>query len=78
MNDNRKFAAQPVTILLVDDDSDCRTLIRDAIEQGKLENSVCEVASQSITFGQIHAAAWLQRCLILKGPAKWTAKKDLE
>jgi CheY-like chemotaxis protein len=40
-----KFAAQPVTILLVDDDSDCRQLIRDAIEQGKLDNPVHEVSS---------------------------------
>jgi CheY-like chemotaxis protein len=40
-----KLAAQPVTILLVDDDADCRQLIRDAIEQGKLDNPVYEVAS---------------------------------
>src|ERR1035437_830729 len=45
MNDPQRFAAQPVTILLVDDDPDCRTLIRDAIAHGKLENPVCEVAS---------------------------------
>lgn len=45
MTDNYKFNAQPVTILLVDDDPDCRMLIRDAIEQGKLDNPVCEVAS---------------------------------
>ena len=44
MNAPQRFAAQPVTILLVDDDPDCRTLIRDAIEHGKLENPVCEVA----------------------------------
>ncbi len=39
------FTAQAVTILLVDDDPDCRMLIRDAIEQGKLDNPVCEAAS---------------------------------
>lgn len=45
MRDVYKFSAQPVTILLVDDDEDCRQLIRDAIEQGKLDNPVYEVAS---------------------------------
>jgi CheY-like chemotaxis protein len=45
MNEMHKFSAQPVTILLVDDDEDCRTLIRDAIEQGKLDNPVYEVSS---------------------------------
>jgi CheY-like chemotaxis protein len=45
MRDVYKFSAQPVTILLVDDDEDCRLLIRDAIEQGKLDNPVYEVSS---------------------------------
>ena len=45
MRDVFKFSAQPVTILLVDDDEDCRQLIRDAIEQGKLDNPVYEVSS---------------------------------
>jgi len=45
MRDVYKFSAQPVTILLVDDDEDCRQLIRDAIEQGKLDNPVFEVSS---------------------------------
>jgi two-component system response regulator len=45
MRDLHKFSAQPVTILLVDDDEDCRQLIRDAIEQGKLDNPVYEVSS---------------------------------
>jgi CheY-like chemotaxis protein len=45
MRDVFKFSAQPVTILLVDDDPDCRQLIRDAIEQGKLDNPVHEVCS---------------------------------
>ena len=40
-----KFSAQAVTILLVDDDEDCRQLIRDAIEQGKFDNPVFEVSS---------------------------------
>lgn len=45
MSSSYKFSAQPVTILLVDDDADCRQLIRDSIEQGKLDNPVFEVAS---------------------------------
>src|SRR3954462_6065240 len=45
MKDVFKFSAQPVTSLLVDDDEDCRQLIRDAIEQGKLDNPVYEVSS---------------------------------
>lgn len=45
MKESFKFSAQAVTILLVDDDEDCRTLIRDAIEQGKLDNPVFEVSS---------------------------------
>jgi chemotaxis family two-component system response regulator Rcp1 len=45
MRDSFKFSAQPVTILLVDDDEDCRQLIRDAIDQGKLDNPVFEVSS---------------------------------
>jgi CheY-like chemotaxis protein len=45
MKEMHKFSAQPVTILLVDDDEDCRQLIRDAIEQGKLDNPVYEVSS---------------------------------
>ena len=45
MRDVHKFSAQPVTILLVDDDQDCRQLIRDAIEHGMLDNPVFEVSS---------------------------------
>ena|SRR5438876_5137448 len=35
----------PITILLVDDDSDCRMLIRDAIEECKVTNEVHEAAN---------------------------------
>jgi len=35
----------PVTILLVDDDADCRMLLRDAIAESKVSNSVCEVST---------------------------------
>ena len=34
MKDVYKFSAQAVPILIVDDDQDCRQLIRDAIEEG--------------------------------------------
>lgn len=37
-------SSQPITILLVDDDSDCRLLIRDAIAECKVSNSVYEVS----------------------------------
>jgi CheY-like chemotaxis protein len=33
-----------ITILLVDDDADCRTLVRDAINQSKVSNHVFEVS----------------------------------
>lgn len=36
---------QPITILLVDDDPDCRLLIRDAINECKVSNSVFEVSN---------------------------------
>jgi CheY-like chemotaxis protein len=60
MRDVHKFNAQPVTILLVDDDEDCRQLIRDAIEHGMLDNPVYEVSSgeEAMAFlkgeGQFH------------------------
>ena len=37
--------AEPITILLVDDDADCRMLIRDAIEECKVSNLVFEVSN---------------------------------
>ena len=36
---------QPITILLVDDDADCRMLIRDAIAECKVSNDVHEVCN---------------------------------
>ena len=36
---------EPIAILLVDDDPDCRLLIRDAIEQSKVANRVYEVSN---------------------------------
>ena len=36
---------QPITILLVDDDPDCRLLIRDAIAECKVSNDVHEVCN---------------------------------
>jgi CheY-like chemotaxis protein len=52
MSDVFKLSAQPVTILLIDDDEDCRQLIRDAIEQGRLDNPVYDVCSgeQALAF----------------------------
>jgi len=36
--------SRPVTIMLVDDDADCRMLVRDAISEGGLGNPVMEAA----------------------------------
>jgi CheY-like chemotaxis protein len=36
--------SEPITILLVDDDADCRLLIRDAIAECKVSNKVCEAS----------------------------------
>jgi CheY-like chemotaxis protein len=59
MRDVYKFSAQPVTILVVDDDEDCRQLIRDAIEQGKLDNPVYEVSSGEEALEFLHRrGAW--------------------
>jgi two-component system response regulator len=38
-------AAEPLTILLVDDDPDCRMLVRDAIADCKVKNAVHEVSN---------------------------------
>lgn len=45
---------EPITILLVDDDPDCRLLIRDAIAECKVSNSVFEVAdgAEAVSFLQ--------------------------
>jgi two-component system response regulator len=57
----RNGAAQPVeiTILLVDDDADCRMLIRDAIAESKVCNSVFEVCNgrEALDFLN-HRGAW--------------------
>ena len=37
--------SEPITILLVDDDPDCRMLIRDAIAESKVSNQVIEVGN---------------------------------
>lgn len=36
---------QPITILIVDDDPDCRMLIRDAIDECKVSNAVVEAGN---------------------------------
>lgn len=38
-------ADEPITILLVDDDPDCRMLIRDAIAESKVRNRIIEAAN---------------------------------
>jgi two-component system response regulator len=41
----RRESAHAITILLVDDDADCRMLIRDAINESKVSNYVYEAAN---------------------------------
>ena len=45
---------QPITILLVDDDPDCRLLIRDAIAECKVSNDVHEVANGQEALDFLH------------------------
>ena len=47
-------ANQPITILLVDDDADCRMLIRDAIAECKVSNAVYEVANGQEALNFLH------------------------
>lgn len=58
MNDNTNNNNQPITILLVDDDPDCRMLIRDAITNCKVSNSVFEAANgkEALEFLRRHGA----------------------
>lgn len=46
--------AEPVTILLVDDDPDCRLLVRDAIEQSKVTNAIHEVCNGQEALDFLH------------------------
>jgi two-component system response regulator len=45
MNQDPDPSAEPLTILLVDDDADCRMLVRDAIADCKVRNAVHEVCN---------------------------------
>ena len=45
---------QPITILLVDDDDDCRMLIRDAIAECKVSNDVHEVCNGQEALDFLH------------------------
>ena len=47
--------SEPITILLVDDDQDCRMLIRDAIEACKVSNQVFEVCNGAEALDFLHA-----------------------
>ncbi len=58
---------RPITVLLVDDDPDCRLLLRDAIEQGASVHRVFEVSS-----GQ-EALSFLHR----RGPHAHAPRPDL-
>ena len=45
---------EPITILLVDDDPDCRMLIRDAISDCKVSNTVYEVSNGQEALDFLH------------------------
>ena len=45
---------EPITILLVDDDPDCRMLIRDAIAECKVSNQVFEVSNGQEALDFLH------------------------
>ena len=47
--------SEPITILLVDDDPDCRLLIRDAIAECRVNNEVFEVADGQGALDFLHA-----------------------
>ena len=46
---------EPITILLVDDDEDCRTLIRDAISECKVSNETHECRNGQETLRRIRS-----------------------
>lgn len=46
--------AAPITILLVDDDPDCRLLIKDAISQSKVSNTVFEACNGREAMAFLH------------------------
>ena len=47
--------SEPITILLVDDDPDCRLLIRDAIAESRVRNQVFEAADGAEALDFLHA-----------------------
>jgi two-component system response regulator len=48
--------SQPITILLVDDDPDCRMLIRDAINECKVSNAIYEACNGREALEFLHRA----------------------
>src|SRR5438128_41925 len=47
-------APEPIAILLVDDDVDCRMLVRDAIADSKVRNTVYEVCNAEEAWRFLH------------------------
>lgn len=64
---------QEITILLVDDDVDCRMLIRDAIYQCKVSNRVYEVSSGQEALDFLH-----RRDKWGRAPRPWLIYLDIE
>lgn len=57
--EQQKSSSADITILLVDDDVDCRELIRDAIRESKVSNRVFEVSNgvEALDF-LLHRGPW--------------------
>ena len=49
--------SRPITILIVDDDPDCRMLIRDAITEGRINNEIIEATDGIEALAILRAAA---------------------
>jgi two-component system response regulator len=48
-------SSEPITILLIDDDPDCRLLVRDAIAECKVSNQVFEVSNGAEALDYLYA-----------------------
>ncbi|MBC7782979.1 MAG: response regulator [Burkholderiales bacterium] len=53
---------RPVTILLVDDDPDCRLLIKDAISECRVQNEILEAANGQEALDLLHRRGKYENC----------------
>jgi two-component system response regulator len=71
-NDGTNQTTGPIVILLVDDDPDCRLLIRDAIEECKVSNQIHEAANGE------EALVYLRKCQEARKPMPGLIYLDVE